>query len=155
MERITGFFTAGRLKKAGIGLLILMVVAGASGFFWHSYKTSERQRVMEARTRMIEVQAAQQNVILLDRDQVKALAAQAIGADPSAVTYGVIGLMEHDGSKRDDGRREHKKPMDKTKVTADQPAFQPIYMVNCTADKMRYNLRMDAVSGRILGSSIR
>lgn len=175
-------FTRSHLKKAAAGLLVCGILAGGGAWYHHQQKQVEHAQMLQARTTMIEAQAAQNNVALLDTDNIRTLTAQAIGVDETAITFQEISLLdktqqphkddkEKEKEKKDHADKKHRAKNDTEKdasqasaqdyanLAANQtvsttPAFQPIYKVSCKANNVKYNLRLDAVTGKVLHSSI-
>ena len=102
--------TTARLKKAGAVLIICAVAAGGGSWYHHQQKQTEHAQIAQARTNMIEAQAAQHNMSLLDTDQIRSIAAESIGIDEGSITYREIALMDteaqHDDHKE---KKEHHK----------------------------------------------
>ncbi len=163
-EKAQGLFTRSRLKKAGALLLVCAALGGGGAWYHHQQEQLRHQQVLQARTAMIESIAAQNNLTLLDRNAIQALAAQAIGQEESAITYREIALMDASQQKHEDKSRHEDKHEKKshrpeaqdyqqlTDSAAQQPAFQPIYKVSCKSGNVKYSLRIDAVTGKILQS---
>ena len=166
-------FTKSRLKKAGIGILLCGILAGGGAWYHHQQKQAEHAQLLQARTTMIEAQAAQNNVALLTADSIRSLSAQAIGVDETGITFQEISLLDGQQEKSKDkkDKKEHedkKHAVEKTskgeasaqdyealpaaQTTAPVPAFQPIYKVSCKANNVKYSLRIDAVNRNILQS---
>ena len=193
-EKARGIFTPARLKKAGGCLLICAILAGGGAWYHHQQKQTEHAQVLQAKTTMIEAQAARNNIAILDTNTIRSLTAEAIGIDENNITYREISLSDkalHDNDKLKDHDKDKHKDKDKDKDknkksgeheyshpsssdynalavqqtdTADNaaapsarqqaPAFQPIYKVACKANNVKYDLRIDAVTGQILRSSV-
>ncbi len=170
-------FTKKRLKKAGAGILICGILAAGAGWYHHQQKQAEHASILAARTTMIEAQASQNNVALLDTDSIRSLAAQAIGLDENTITFREVALS--DASQQADSEKEKKghgdkkhadKKSDKEQTVptdskdyenlaakqteAPAPIFRPIYKVSCKANNVKYNLHIDAVTGTVLHSNI-
>lgn len=160
---ISKMFTISRIKKAGIGILICAVIAGIGGVYWHRQKVNEHAKIVQARTRIIEVQATRNNIKLLDNEKINELVAEAIGMDESSIEYRQIELTNKDNShysEKDD--KKHRKqnsihefnqeasPMPMEPITSTVPIFK----VTCIANNVKYRLMLDAVSGEILSSKI-
>lgn len=170
-------FSAIPVKKVGLTLIICMVIAGAGGVYWHQEKLDEHRRIVQARTRMIEAQAAKNNITLLDQEAVKRIVAEAmIGVDGSQIEYKQIELTTKDNEQYMEKRSEHSKGYEKlmmndkftwkplamemgpivaTTAKVDNPvASYPLYKVTCKANGIKYRLQVDAVTGRVLTSKV-
>ncbi|SEP45787.1 hypothetical protein [Propionispora vibrioides] len=169
-------FSAIPVKKVGLTLIICMVIAGAGGVYWHQEKLDEHRRIVQARTRMIEAQAAKNNITLLDQEAVKRIVAEAIGVDGSQIEYKQIELTTKDNEQYMEKRSEHSKGYEKlmmndkftwkplamemgpivaTTAKVDNPvASYPFYKVTCKANGIKYRLQVDAVTGRVLTSKV-
>ena len=139
---------------------------------------------MQARTAMIQNQASQRNLNLLDEEQAKALAAQAVGVEEANLTYEKVALVNaadrKDKGKHKDKEKEIKRAERKMVASQDQNQdqnnqagqdgttdgtasatkkvastdFQPIYKVDMKADKVDYDVRIDAVTGNVLKADV-
>ena len=179
-EQVKGVFSPAHLKKA-VALAVLVGVATAGTAYFH-YQQVEAHSLMkrQARSEMIAAQAAQRNIVLLDEDKVRSIAADSIGKSEAELTFRPLELKmrDHDGD-RDHDRKGHKKgkhgdreqreqqaqpapaaaPQDAAApaVPADPAAqadFRPFYKVKCTANNITYKLRIDAVTGALLASDV-
>lgn len=177
-EQVKGVFCPAHLKKAA-ALAVLVGVATAGTAYFH-YQQAEAQSLMkrQARSEMIAAQAAQRNIVLLDEDKVRSIAAESIGKSEAELTFRPLELKmrDHDGD-RDHDRKGHKKgkhgdreqreqqaqpapaaaPQDAAAPVmpadpAAQADFRPFYKVKCTANNITYKLRIDAVTGALLAS---
>ena len=179
-ERVKGAFSPAHLKKAA-ALAVLVGVATAGTAYFH-YQQAEAQSLMkrQARSEMIAAQAAQRNIVLLDEDKVRSIAADSIGKSEAELTFRPLELKmrDHDDDRDHDrkghkkgkhGDREHREqyaqpspaagPQDAAPlvVPADPAApadFRPFYKVKCTANNITYKLRIDAVTGTLLASDV-
>lgn len=177
-EQVKGVFSPAHLKKAA-ALAVLVGVATAGTAYFH-YQQAEAQSLMkrQARSEMIAAQAAQRNIVLLDEDKVRSIAADSIGKSEAELTFRPLELkLNHHDDDRDHDRKGHKKgkhgdreqreqqaqpapaaaPQDAAApvVPADPAAqadFRPFYKVKCTANNITYKLRIDAVTGALLAS---
>ena len=177
-EQVKGVFSPAHLKKAA-ALAVLVGVATAGTAYFH-YQQVEAHSLMkrQARSEMIAAQAAQRNIVLLDEDKVRSIAADSIGKSEAALTFRPLELkLNHHDDDRDHDRKGHKKgkhgdreqreqqaqpapaaaPQDAAApvVPADPAAqadFRPFYKVKCTANNITYKLRIDAVTGALLAS---
>ena len=177
-EQVKGVFSPAHLKKAA-ALAVLVGVATAGTAYFH-YQQAEAQSLMkrQARSEMIAAQAAQRNIVLLDEDKVRSIAADSIGKSEAELTFRPLELKmrDHDDD-RDYNRKGHKKgkhgdreqreqqaqpapaaaPQDAAAPVmpadpAAQADFRPFYKVKCTANNITYKLRIDAVTGALLAS---
>ena len=180
-ERVKGAFSPAHLKKAA-ALAVLVGVATAGTAYFH-YQQAEAQSLMkrQARSEMIAAQAAQRNIVLLDEDKVRSIAADSIGKSEAELTFRPLELkMNHHDDDRDHDRKGHKKgkhgdrehreqqaqpaPAAAAQDAAAEPAvpadpaaqadFRPFYKVKCTANNITYKLRIDAVTGTLLASDV-
>ena len=177
-EQVKGVFSPAHLKKAA-ALAVLVGVATAGTAYFH-YQQVEAHSLMkrQARSEMIAAQAAQRNIVLLDEDKVRSIAADSIGKSEAELTFRPLELkLNHHDDDRDHDRKGHKKgkhgdreqreqqaqpapaaaPQDAAApvVPADPAAqadFRPFYKVKCTANNITYKLRIDAVTGALLAS---
>ena len=177
-EQVKGVFSPAHLKKAA-ALAVLVGVATAGTAYFH-YQQVEAHSLMkrQARSEMIAAQAAQRNIVLLDEDKVRSIAADSIGKSEAELTFRPLELKmrDHDDDRGHDrkghkkgkhGDREHRgqhaqpapaaAPQDAAPpvVPADPAAqadFRPFYKVKCTANNITYKLRIDAVTGALLAS---
>ena len=177
-EQVKSVFNPAHLKKAA-ALAVLVGVATAGTAYFH-YQQAEAQSLMkrQARSEMIAAQAAQRNIVLLDEDKVRSIAADSIGKSEAELTFRPLELkLNHHDDDRDHDRKGHKKgkhgdreqreqqaqpapaaaPQDAAApvVPADPAAqadFRPFYKVKCTANNITYKLRIDAVTGALLAS---
>ena len=170
-------FTLAHIKRAGMVVLIFAVTAGAGGVYWHQQETDAHMKIVQARTRMIEAQAAKNNIMLLDREKIKEIVAEAIGLDGSNIEYKQIELTAEENDrysgkdvkkhKKDDKElvRNHEftqKPVVMQTETVASTATKvdnlvishPVYKVVCKANTIKYRLRIDAVTGQILNSKV-
>ena len=177
-EQVKGVFSPAHLKKAA-ALAVLVGVATAGTAYFH-YQQAEAQSLMkrQARSEMIAAQAAQRNIVLLDEDKVRSIAADSIGKSEAELTFRPLELKmrDHDND-RDHDRKGHKKgkhgdreqreqqaqpapaaaPQDAAAPVmpadpAAQADFRPFYKVKCTANNITYKLRIDAMTGALLAS---
>lgn len=177
-EQVKGVFSPAHLKKAAALAVLVGVVTAGTAYF--HYQQAEAQSLMkrQARSEMIAAQAAQRNIVLLDEDKVRSIAAESIGKSEAELTFRPLELKmrDHDGD-RDHDRKGHKKgkhgdreqreqqaqpapaaaPQDAAAPVmpadpAAQADFRPFYKVKCTANNITYKLRIDAVTGALLAS---
>ena len=189
-EKARGIFTPARLKKAGGCLLICAILAGGGAWYHHQQKQAEDAQVLQAKTTMIEAQAARNNIAILDTNTIRSLAAEAIGIDENSITYREISLSDkalHDNDKDQHNDKDKDKHKDKDKKSKEHkyhqpsaadyntlpdqqtdaanlsgtaavqqtaPVFRPVYKVSCKANNVKYDVKIDAVTGQVLHSSI-
>ena len=89
MEKI---FTVSNMKKVGACLLVGAIAFGGFNWFQHYQMKRDFQRVAEARTHMVEQEAAKNDVTLIDKAQIKSIAADAMGIDETAISWDNISL---------------------------------------------------------------
>lgn len=177
-EQVKGVFSPAHLKKAAALAVLVGVATAGTAYFY--YQQAEAQSLMkrQARSEMIAAQAAQRNIVLLDEDKVRSIAADSIGKSEAELTFRPLELKmrDHDDD-RDHNRKGHKKgkhgdreqkeqqaqpapaaaPQDAAAPVmpadpAAQADFRPFYKVKCTANNITYKLRIDAVTGALLAS---
>ena len=177
-EQVKGVFSPAHLKKAAALAVLVGVATAGTAYFY--YQQAEAQSLMkrQARSEMIAAQAAQRNIVLLDEDKVRSIAADSIGKSEAELTFRPLELKmrDHDDD-RDHDRKGHKKgkhgdreqkeqqaqpapaaaPQDAAAPVmpadpAAQADFRPFYKVKCTANNITYKLRIDAVTGALLAS---
>ena len=151
-------------KKVGIGMLVCAVITGAGSIYWHQQKAAERQKIIQARSTMIEMQAAQNNIILLDGERIKGIVAAAIGGNNPKFDYLQMELMSSNDKRYEDhDERKHENKHFKNQITefASRDAagynsvdWNPIYKVTFISDNMKYRVSVDAVTGKILQSKV-
>ena len=157
-------FTKARLKKITAGAILCSVIAGGAACYQQQQEKLAHEQLLQARAAILESQAAQYSIVLLDTDTIRSLAAQTIGIDETAVTFREIALFngqekndkdrkEKDRRDRKEDKREHEQPVTR-QTAAPAPVFQPMYKVACQSGSLKYKLRIDAVSGEILQSKI-
>ena len=172
-EQVKSVFSPAHLKKAA-ALAVLIGVATAGTAYFH-YQQAEAQSLMkrQARSEMIAAQAAQRNIVLLDEDKVRSIAADSIGKSEAELTFRPLELkLNHHDGDRDHDRKGHKKGKHGNREQREQQAqpvpaaaappvpadpaaqtdFRPFYKVKCTANNITYKLRIDAVTGALLAS---
>ena len=157
-------------KKLAIGVLICAVVTGgiASGAAWyhHQQEQAAHEQRIQARTTMIQAQADQRSLALLDTNAIRSLTAQAIGQDETSITFREITLInaadpsEKNGKKDKKEKKEHREritPVDLPEATAAEPhtQFQPVYTVSCRVAPVKYKLQIDAITGTVLKSTVK
>lgn len=89
---ITQVFSPRRLKIGIVCLLVCVIVAGGGSWYYHQQKVERKYQIRQAQTRMVEYQAAQRNIQLINTDDVKAMAAQAVGQDEASLQFREISL---------------------------------------------------------------
>ena len=106
-------FTKSHFKKLGICLVICAMATGGGTYYIHQQKIARKSQVAEARSAMISLQAAKNNITLLPENQIRTLTAQAIGQEENAITFREISLKSHSDKDRYEDHDEHKKNHDK------------------------------------------
>jgi uncharacterized membrane protein YkoI len=177
-------FSPAHLKKAAALVVVCAILGGGGAWYHHQQKQLEHQQVMQARTAMIQNQASQRNLNLLDEEQAKALAAQAVGVDEGNLTYKKIALIngaDRNNKEKDKHKDKEKEIKNAKRMLAANPEqnqnnqagqdgatdsnaaatkkvavtdFQPIYKVDMKADKVEYDVRLDAVTGNVLKADV-
>ena len=115
------------LKKVGAALIAGVMIAGSGLCLAHEYKEQHKHQDCAA---YIQSQAAEKNITLIDETKVKTIAAKTIGIDENSLTFHKCSLKNYQG-----------------KLSSD---FKPVYKVKCFANGVKYELRIDAVSGEII-----
>ncbi len=119
MQTLGGkIFTKSHFKKLGVFLVICAVAAGGGAYFVHQQKITKRLQVNEARTAMITAQATKSNISLLPENQIRTLAAQAIGQDESNITFREI-YLSNDHDRYEDNHDGHKLDKDHDRYERD------------------------------------
>ena len=93
-ETARRIFTAAHLRKAGAALAVCAVLAGGGAWYHHQQEQVQHASVCEARTAMITAQAAQRSLELLTPEQIRSLAAEAVGVDETSLTYKEVSLVD-------------------------------------------------------------
>lgn len=106
-------FTKSHFKKLGICLVICAMATGGGTYYIHQQKIARKAQVAEARSAMISLQAAKNNITLLPENQIRTLTAQAIGQEENAITFREISLKSHSDKDRYEDHDEHKKDHEK------------------------------------------
>ncbi|KMO87423.1 hypothetical protein AB840_02405 [Megasphaera cerevisiae DSM 20462] len=182
-HKMKQIFTAKRLKIGAAVLVVCAIAAGGGAWYHHQQKLERRAQVRQAQTRMVEYQAAQRSMKLLEAAQIRSLTAQAIGKDESAVDFREVTLenrwdddeyAEH--KERREIRRSHTMP-DRDNEPPARPAvlpqpqsaapvavqpqagtgrdhFYPVYEVKCIVDNVKYEFKIDAITGKVLESEV-
>lgn len=101
--------TPQRLKKGAGCLLVLAIVAGGGKFAMHKAKAEAKIQEAQAKTRMLQNMAAQQNITLVSTDAVKENIASTLGTDPSTITFQSITLDDRKPGERKENRKDSKK----------------------------------------------
>lgn len=101
--------TPQRLKKGAGCLLALAIVAGGGKFAMHKAKAEAKIQEAQAKTRMLQNMAAQQNITLVSTDAVKENIASTLGTDPSTITFQSITLDDRKPGERKENRKDRKK----------------------------------------------
>lgn len=101
--------TPQRLKKGAGCLLALAIVAGGRKFAMHKAKAEAKIQEAQAKTRMLQNMAAQQNITLVSTDAVKENIASTLGTDPSTITFQSITLDDRKPGEKKEDRKDSKK----------------------------------------------
>lgn len=170
-------FTPRRLKLGAVLVVVCAMVAGGA-WYYHQQKMERKAQIQQAQTRMVEYQAAQRNVQLIGVDDIKAIAAQAVGKDAADLRFREISLE----NKWDDGdyrnARRDRRPRDVRPAVAapaqgngqgqavqaapgqhdgwtrQEEFFLPIYEIECDGDGLGYELEINAITGEVLESEV-
>lgn len=130
-ETAKRIFTAAHLRKAGAALAVCAVLAGGGAWYHHQQEQVQHASVREARTTMITAQAAQRSLELLTPEQIRSLAAEAVGVDETSLTYKEISLIDAVGSAKEkaekaDKHDKHEKH-EKHNEEAEHEDYEPPY----------------------------
>lgn len=101
--------TPQRLKKGAGCLVALAIVAGGGKFAMHKAKAEARLQEAQAKTRMLQNMAAQQNITLVSTDAVKENIASTLGTDPSSITFQSITLDDRKPGEKKEHRKDSRK----------------------------------------------
>lgn len=101
--------TPQRLKKGAGCLVALAIVAGGGKFAMHKAKAEARLQEAQAKTRMLQNMAAQQNITLVSPDAVKENIASTLGTDPSSITFQSITLDDRKPGEKKEDRKDSRK----------------------------------------------
>lgn len=101
--------TPQRLKKGAGCLVALAIVAGGGKFAMHRAKAEARLQEAQAKTRMLQNMAAQQNITLVSTDAVKENIASTLGTDPSSITFQSITLDDRKPGEKKEDRKDSRK----------------------------------------------
>lgn len=101
--------TPQRLKKGAGCLVALAIVVGGGKFAMHKAKAEAKLQEAQAKTRMLQNMAAQQNITLLSTDTVKENIASILGTDPSSITFQSITLDDRKPGEKKEDRKDSKK----------------------------------------------
>lgn len=107
--------TPQRLKKGAGCLLVLAIVAGGGKFAMHKAKAEAKIQEAQAKTRMLQNMAAQQNITLVSTDAVKENIASTLGTDPSTITFQSVTLDDRKPGKDFKKDRKDKKEKEQKK----------------------------------------
>ena len=114
--------TPQRLKKGAGCLLALAIVAGGGKFAMHKAKAEAKIQEAQAKTRMLQNMAAQQNITLVSTDAVKENIASTLGTDPSTITFQSITLDDRKpGEKKEDRKDSKKEKKQERKASKNNP----------------------------------
>lgn len=104
---LNNLFNKNSIKKAGMGILICSLALGGFSIYHHQAMAAEREQIMQAETSLLESQAAQQNITLIDNSQLQALAANAIGVNENDITDFRYHLIDLNNRPMDEARHGH------------------------------------------------
>ena len=110
--------TPQRLKKGAGCLVALAIVAGGGKFAMHKAKAEAKLQEAQAKTRMLQNMAAQQNITLVSTDAVKENIASTLGTDPSSITFQSITLDDRKPGEKKEHRKDSRKEKNRRKKTA-------------------------------------
>lgn len=91
--------SSGTMKKAGAALAACVVAVAGLGWYGHQQKITEFHKVVQANSKIIETQLAENNIEVIDEAQVKAAAAQAMAVSESDIKWNEIFLCEGFGGQ--------------------------------------------------------
>lgn len=138
-------------KKICLTIFIIAIIVGCGTWYLHQQKAARHVQVEQAREAMITAQAEANNLSLLNTDQIRTLTAQAIGHDENSVSFHKVNLQ----NEKFKSAKKHSNQKGKNATEATTPeatSFHPVYAVNCHVNNIKYNLQIDAVTGKILQS---
>lgn len=101
--------TPQRLKKGAGCLVALAIVVGGGKFAMHKAKAEAKLQEAQAKTRMLQNMAAQQNITLVSTDAVKENIASTLGTDPSSITFQSITLDDRKPGEKKEDRKDSRK----------------------------------------------
>lgn len=101
--------TPQRLKKGAGCLVALAIVVGGGKFAMHKAKAEAKLQEAQAKTRMLQNMAAQQNITLVSTDTVKENIASTLGTDPSSITFQSITLDDRKPGEKKEHRKDSRK----------------------------------------------
>jgi len=135
-HKLQSVFSAQHLRKAGIGLLVCVVLAGGGLAYRHQQKQVEHAQVAQARTEMVAAQAKQHNLTILPEDAIRSLTADAIGVDGADITYKTVALIDQASFDKDKKHGDSKKydESKKHKISKNQDTSQSSSVVNVAAE---------------------
>lgn len=194
-------------KKAAIVAVVIAALGGAGAWYHHSQELAAHEQQQAARTALVEAQASQRSLSLIDEATVRSITAEAIGQEETSITFRQISLQNAADRDKKGGERDKKHDERKDKGTRpekqappqeqmqgqpqgqpqDQPApetgmpqpvqkpgqpndvaapndrlgrapgegrdFRPVYHVKCKVGEAKYQVDIDAVTGRVLHAS--
>lgn len=171
-----GIFTAKRIKIGVAVLVVCAIAAGGGAWYMHQQKMERRAQIAQAQMRMVQYQASERSLNLLDEAKIRSLAAQAVGVDESALTFKKVELenkwddddyRKGHGLARDYGDKGLKGPQGQPSAQPKQlqapaaqgqipgqPQFFPVYEVEATVNGIEYDMEFNAVTGELLHSEV-
>lgn len=131
-------FTKSNLKKAGIALAVIVAVSGGLKWYHHQERMEAHHQMIMAQNAIVQQQAAAKNLTLLDESKVKSIAANAVAADESTLSFRDLMLVDltmdkhnkghfHDnkGSRGEHGNRNHGPRSNAPQGNDNQPMNSP------------------------------
>lgn len=114
-SKIKQVFTPKRIKIIVAILVVCAIAAGGGAWYQHQQKQERRAQIQAAQTRVVQYQADQQHVTLIDENKAKEIAANVIGKDAASLTFKEVKLEnkwddddfrrgEHRNGKKDHGQ---------------------------------------------------
>lgn len=107
-SKIKQVFTPKRIKIIVAVLVVCAIAAGGGAWYRHQQKAERRTQIQAAQTRVIQYQADQQHLALIDENKAKEIAASVIGKDAASLTFTEVKL-ENKWDDDDFRKGEHKK----------------------------------------------
>ena len=139
------------LKKVGATLVIGALIAGAGIWHYHQQKEIQKAKKSEARLALLQHQAEQQNIAILDAAKIRSITAETIGIDENSITFRKIDL-KNVAQKEDKENNKQQGQLDKN-LNVEQ-WFKPIYKVSCVVNDVKYKLKIDAITGKVLEAQV-
>ena len=106
--------------KKGLAGIAVVAVLGGVGFAWNVHRHMEQFAARDAaRSQLVASEAAKQGITLISADEAQAVAAEAIGADESALTYRRISLTNLSQGPRDKEKKGQPRDMGRAPLRPD------------------------------------